>query len=170
VLAAVVYPFWSLLADSILGAGFAMSLYLVAVTSLYVAGCGPHWTRGIVAGAVAGFLGMLLLSFAWRTSEVAIGAAFILGVCRSVIIWRPGPVRGLVVEFALVTGGLLFARVVNFPGPLGAAFSIWAFFLLQSVFFLLPGAEPRRNDSAPGLDPFDQARARAMALLDDEAG
>lgn len=91
-------------------------------------------------------------------------------MCRSAIIWRPGPARGLVVELGLVVGGLLFARFVNFPGPLGAAFSIWAFFLLQSVFFLLPSSEPKRAEPVPDLDPFDRARARVMTLLEDEVG
>jgi hypothetical protein len=168
-LAAIAYPVWSVLTDSILGAGLAISLYLVAGTTLYVGGCSPRWTRGLAAGTVAGFLGMLLLIVATRPGEVAIGCALILGVCRSTIVGRSRPTRGLAVEAVLLVGGLLFARFLMFTGPFGAALSIWGFLLVQSLFFLIRGSEERRPET-PDLDPFEQSRTRALALIDDEVG
>jgi hypothetical protein len=45
------------------------------------------------------------------------------------------------------------------------AFAIWGFFLVQSFFFLLGGVAERAATPA-GLDPFEVARARAVALME----
>jgi hypothetical protein len=67
-------------------------------------------------------------------------------------------------EAVLVGGGLCFARFVGGPGGVGVALGLWAFFLVQSLFFLAGGVETRTRTRH--ADPFDEACARAFAVLD----
>jgi hypothetical protein len=166
-LAAVAYPFWSVLADPVLGAGAGLAPYLVGVTTLWVAGCGPRPGVGLLAGAFAGGLGLALLVVAQRPGEVAVGCALILAVGRSGIVWKSGLHRGLWREVVFLTAGALLAKFLLLPGPMGAAFALWGFLLVQSCWFLLPAPAPARAEAAPGIDGFEQARARALAILED---
>jgi len=78
---------------------------------------------------------------------------------------RRAPGRALAVELGLGAAGLALARLAFEPSLAGTALAIWGFGLVQSAWPLLgesPAAEP------PGLDPFDEARRRLEALLDEE--
>ena len=61
-------------------------------------------------------------------------------------------------------GGLVFARFLFGPTVTALVLALWGFFLVQSLYFLLGGKH------APSLarhpDPFQDAYARATALLD----
>ena len=63
-------------------------------------------------------------------------------------------------------GGLLFARALAGPTLLGAAFAVWAFFLVQGLFFLAGGVRERESPE-PQIDPFERARKRALALMEE---
>jgi len=78
---------------------------------------------------------------------------------------RRAPARALSVELALGAAGLGLARLVFDPSLAGTALAIWAFGLAQSAWLLLGGANPAEP---PDLDPFDEARRRSEALLDEE--
>jgi hypothetical protein len=73
----------------------------------------------------------------------------------------------LVAETCLLAGGLGLARFLAGPDTLQVAFAIWGFFLVQSFFFLLGGVA-ERAERPSGLDPFEVARARAVALMEGE--
>jgi hypothetical protein len=68
-------------------------------------------------------------------------------------------------ETCLLAGGLGLSRFLAGPNPLQIALAIWGFFLVQSFFFLVGGVA-ERAEVAAGLDPFELARARALALLE----
>jgi hypothetical protein len=57
------------------------------------------------------------------------------------------------------------ARFLAAATPFATALAVWGFFLVQSVFFLVGGVQPRR-EPGPQPDPFEDAHARALALLD----
>jgi hypothetical protein len=93
------------------------------------------------------------------------GQAVVLGVCRSGFLYRTSTARAVVTEVALIIGGLLFAASLGGPSLRAILLGVWSFFLVQSLFFLVPGARPRCS-GATRADPFEAAHARALALLD----
>jgi hypothetical protein len=98
--------------------------------------------------------------------ELALCLAALIGAVRSGLLYRARPLRAILTEVALALGGLLFARLLLGPSALAAMLAIWGYFLVQSLFFLIPGARPGRGDD-PVPDPFERAHARALALLDE---
>ena len=165
--AAAGWPAFSLVAAPLLGVGGALSLYLVLAAALHVFGIAPRPARGLVAALSALGLGVGVLALARGPADAAIGAALMLGVARSGILYRARTARAVIAEALLLGGGLALARFLLVPGPLGAALGIWGFFLVQSVYFLIGGVSERRPD-AGNLDPFDLARTRLAALLEEE--
>ena len=90
----------------------------------------------------------------------------ILALSRSGFLYRSQPARALLLEGALSGGGLAFAYAMAGPGLLATALAIWGFFLAQSLFFLAGGVKQRDAEPA-GTDPFEKARQRALALMDE---
>jgi hypothetical protein len=163
--AAAVFPIFALVADPVLGRASALSLYLVAVAAVYAAGLAPRRSRAVVAAGIASALGAGVLLLAPGIATVAAGAAAMVGVCRSGVLYRSRRARALVIETCLLAGGLGLARFLAGPDTAQMAFAIWGFFLVQSFFFLAGGIAERAETTA-GLDPFEVARARAIALME----
>jgi hypothetical protein len=86
-----------------------------------------------------------------RRAAGAAGLALLAGGALLVAAWSP-------VELAV---GLGF---VGGSGGLGVVLGLWAFFLVQSLWFLAGGGAARR--AARHADPFDEACTRACAILD----
>ena len=164
-LAAAAFPIFALVADPVLGWAPALSLYLVGIAAVYAAGLAPRRSRAVVAAGIASALGGGVLLLAPSVGTVAVGAALIVGVCRSGVLYRSRRARALVMETCLLAGGLGLGRFLAGPDTAQVAFAIWGFFLVQSFFFLLGGVAERSEQSA-GLDPFEVARARALALME----
>jgi hypothetical protein len=167
-LAAAAWVPWLVLVGSVLGGRTALALYLVAVTAVYVAGVGPRRAPRVLVATGAALLGSLLAMVAHSPAELALGLGAILATARSAISYRAAPARAVVTEVALVGGGLLFARTLAGPSAFGVMLAVWGFFLVQSAFFLVGGVQARRHGST-GRDPFEEAHARALALLEDPA-
>lgn len=156
---------WLVVASPWLGGGRALALSLVATTVVYVAGLGGDRRSGVGAGLVAVAAGAVLLVVAPGLRELAVGLAVVLAVARSAVLYRRRVARTIVVEGVLIVGGLALAAYVGSPSLSGAVVGVWAFLLVQSCFFLVPGAAGRSAfDDAH--DPFEAAHARALALLD----
>jgi len=165
--AAGAFPVFALFANPILGPASGLSLYLLGIGVLYVAGLAPRRSRTVAAVGIAAVLGAGVLILAPSVGTIAAGAALVVGVCRSGVLYRSRRARALVTETCLLAGGLGLARFLAGPDTLQMAFAIWGFFLVQSFFFLLGGVAERTEASA-GLDPFEVARARAVALMEGE--
>ncbi len=165
--AAGAFPVFALLANPILGRANVLSLYLLGIAVLYVVGLAPRRSRAVVAAGIASALGVGVLLLAPSLGTIAAGAALIVGVCRSGVLYRSRRARALLTETILLAGGLGLARFLAGPDTLQVAFAIWGFFLVQSFFFLLGGVAERADSGGPaGLDPFEVARARAVALME----
>jgi hypothetical protein len=158
---------WLVVIGPVLGGRRALALYLVVVTIVYVAGLGPR--RMLLLAAGAGVLGALLAAVAHAPGELVLGLGVILGTLRSGVLYRAAPARAVLTEGALVGGGLLFARLLAGPNAVGVMLAVWGFFLVQSAFFLVGGVRARRR-VAMGRDPFEDAQARALALLEEPEG
>ncbi len=165
--AAGAYPIFALFANPVLGRASALSLYLVGIAAVYAAGLAPRRSRAVVAAGIASALGAGVLLLAPSVGTVAAGAALIVGVCRSGVLYRSRRARALVAETCLLAGGLGLARFLAGPDTLQVAFATWGFLLVQSVCALLGGAAERAGQSA-GRDPFEVARARALAMMEGE--
>lgn len=134
---------------------------------------GMHaFLRGLVAAAVlAGVapLALLLLGpvFGGRLVLVGmLGAAAVVALARSLAAARGRRGRMLARQTLLVASGLLLATWLLTPGLLGASLALWGFGLVLSLGTLLPGAEGK--PAAGSEDPFEAARSRALALLEEE--
>ncbi len=164
-LAAAGWPAAALLLRPVADPSGALAVYLLAVASVYVAGLGASARRALGAGLLATFLSALVLALAPGLGGVLAGAVGVLAVGRVRLFHRGGLARTLAVESATLTTGLLLAKLVAGPDPVQVALALWAFFLPQSLYFLLGGLA-RRRDPDEGLDPFDLACHRAEALLE----
>ena len=166
-LAALAWLPWMIIAGPLVGVWNARALYLIALTVLYVAGLAPHSSRRLmlilVVGSVAGSVALV----AHATADLAIGLAGILGITRSVFLYRAAPARAVAVEVTLLVSGLLFARFLAGASLASTAFAVWGFLLVQSLFFVIAGAR-ERGPAPPRPDPFDEAYRRALAVLERE--
>jgi hypothetical protein len=117
----------------------------------------------LAAAALAPWLGSAA-ALHLHIAACAFAFALRFGAARLAAL-RRAPARALAVELVLAAGSLALARLAFAPSVAGAALAIWAFLLVQSAWPLLAVA---RDPEAAGLDPFDEARRRAEALLDEE--
>ncbi len=157
---------WAMVFGPFFGHAWALAGYCLGAAALYAGVIAPSWPRGVAAGAVASVAGVAVAVLATRPTEVILGAAMILAVARSGFLFRGKPARTVVLEAGLVFGGLLFARALAGGTLLSAGLAIWAFFLVQSLFFVAGGVREREPDELR-IDPFERARKRALALMED---
>ncbi len=158
---------WAMIASpAFFGRTWALAAYCLIVTVLYLVAVAPSWSRGLVIGGLASLLAAATLVAAPSPSVAVAGAALILAVARSGFLYRGKPARALLIEGVLAFGGLLLASWLAGPSPLGSALAIWTFFLVQSPYFLIGGMADRESEE-PVIDPFERARKRALALMEE---
>jgi hypothetical protein len=165
VLAAGALPLWLLLARPLLGADRAVGAYLIAAAAAYLGTIAPARGRALVVAIVATAAGAFAAQVTRAPDELVLALGVIIAVARSGFLYRSAPARGVVVEAIVTGGGLLFSRFLCGPSTVALVLSMWGFFLVQSLYFLVGGADTRR-DSGRHPDPFQDAYGRAMALLE----
>lgn len=157
---------WTMLAAPVFGRGWALSAYCLMAAVCYALAIAPSWHRALAAGAFAALLAAATGLLAPTPAVAVTGAVLIVAVTRSGLLYRSKPARALLLEAVLAFGGLVAASALAGPPPLGSALAIWTFFLVQSPYFLIGGTESRDSEE-PRIDPFEQARKRALALMED---
>ena len=157
---------WTMVTGPLFGRLWTLAGYCLAAVVLYVIAIAPSWSRGVAIGALAAVAAGVVAVLATWPSEAILGAALILAAARSGFLYRGAPARVLLLEAALIVGGLLAARVLAGPTLLSSGVAIWGFFLVQSLYFLVGGVRVREPDE-PGIDPFERARKKAVALMED---
>lgn len=163
--AAAAYVPYSIVLGPWLSVNLTLSTYMVLMTSVYLAGIASTLRMGLGAALLATFVGAATLALFRSPFETAIASSFVLGICRSGMLFRSRFARAVVIEVTLAIVGLVVARFLMVSIFLPVSLAIWGFFLVQSVFFLIGGIR-ERNDPTEGLDPFERAHARAIALLE----
>lgn len=166
-LAALAVIPWQLVLGPRLGYHDAALFFALASASLYGVAIAPDPRRALVALAagvplVGGALVLGLFLGSPRATLVAAGVA--LAVVRSGVLYRRGLARSLVAEAGLLFVGALAALLLGGPTTLGPALALWAFYLVQSLYFLVADGEPRR-EAGRSDDPFEEARGRLEELL-----
>ena len=159
---------WLLIAGPLLGARWALTLYLVALGALSVLACAPSLHRGVRAGAAVAVLGGAVAATMPSLPVLVLSLAVLLATARGGFLYRRRTARAVVLEVGLIGGGLLLARFLAGPSLVAIMLAVWGFLLVQSFFFLVPGARDGAR-AAPQRDPFDAAHERARALLDGQA-
>ena len=168
VAAATFVPF-AILAAPHLGWGATLAAFAVCSASAYAAGLGATRRQGLGAALLIGVLGTGAVLAAPSARDAILAAALLLGLCRSGLLYRARFARALVLEGLLLCGGLGVAGHLLAGSTFSAVLAIWAFYLVQSVFFLVGGVESRR-EGAGDADPFDVARSRTLELLEQGVG
>jgi hypothetical protein len=164
-LAAGALPLWLLLARSLLGADRAIDAYLIAAAAAYLGTIAPARGRALVVAIVATVVGGFAAQVTRAPDELVLALGVLVAVARSGFLYRSAPARGVAVEAIITGGGLLFARFLCGPSTVALVLSIWGFFLVQSLYFLVGGAyTPGGSGRHP--DPFQDAYGRAIALLE----
>lgn len=167
VAAAAFAPF-ALTVGPLLGGQWVLVGFAALVVPLYLTGLGDTRRRGVAAAVFASALIAMIAIFDTTPRDALVAVALALGLARSGLAHPGSFVRAVVVESLLLVGGLSVSSALVGNSTLSVVLAIWGFFLVQSVFFLLAAA---RSTVPRGLvDPFDEARDRANAILDDALG
>ena len=167
VAAAAVAPFLLTLGPW-LGVQWALVGFAALVIPLYLTGLGDTRRRGMAAAVFGSALIAAIAILDPTPRDALVAMALVLGLARSGLAYPGSFVRSAIVELLLQVGGLSVAATLIGSSTLSVVLAIWGFFLVQSVFFLLSAT----RSSAPRgeVDPFDEARDRAIAILDDAPG
>ena len=157
---------WMIAASPLAGVSWALGLYSLGTAVAYLVWIAPSWPRGLAAGTGAGVAALAVAVLAPMPTGAVMGAAAILAAARSGFLFRGRPARAFVAEGVLAGGGLALAGVLAGSTFLSLGLAFWGYFLLQSLFFLIGGIAERPADE-PRLDPFEVARRRALALMEE---
>ncbi len=168
VAAAAFVPF-AIIATPHFGWGGALAAYAVASASTYLTGLGATRRQGFAAGLLVAVLGVGIAFAAPTARDAILAATLLLGLCRSGLLYRARFARALVLESVLLCAGLGVAGYLLAGSTFSAVLAVWAFYLVQSVFFLVGGVETRSEETGD-VDPFEAARARALELLEQGVG
>jgi len=160
---------WLLVARPFLGSATALDLYLVAVTAAYLGDFVAERPRRAAVFLIAGLAGIALAILTRNRIELVTGLGVLVaiirsGFLRSGFLHRSPAARAVVTEAILVGAGLAFARHLGGPSLAGVVLAIWGFFLVQSFYPLVGGIRVRSR--AADRDPFEEAHARALAILE----
>jgi hypothetical protein len=143
----------------------ALRFLILSGVVAYAAAAAPSRGRAAQACALAACAGALLLALPLGLHVHALGAAALLGVCRSGVLYRSRPARTALLEITLLGAGLALAAFLAGGTLLRLALACWGFWLVQSAYFAVGGVAARPDDSTQE-DPFERARARILALLE----
>jgi hypothetical protein len=164
--AAIAFVFAQHLAAPLVGSGDVFVFYMSGCTIAYAAMLGST-PRRAARNAAAAFMGtVLVVMITSGMGGFVIGLTSVIALVRSGLEYSRGPARGLVIELLLGGLGLGFASWVASPGWLGTAAGLWAFSLVQSLYFLVPGLGRKESETGLG-DPFERARERLLGLLEE---
>jgi hypothetical protein len=153
-----------------LGSWNVLAFYLAGCTVAYAASIGRVPRTSIRNATVAsiGSLAVLLLARGPHVGmgEVAIGLTCVLALVRSGLDPGARRARSIVVEAVLGGTSLAFADWLATPGWVGSAVALWGYVLVQSLYFLIPRSRASTRRESEG-DPFDRARDRLLAMLEE---
>lgn len=164
--------------------GFLSAFLFAAVSPILTPVLGWKWTLTGMSSLMLSGYGYLLLKidrqsiiplffpsallFLMAAVDISLSAFFIIGVLilswiRSSIRFRKNKPLRPVMEGVLGIGSLLSLYCFAPFSTLTWAASFWLFFLIQSVYFILPGPASPSVESTG--DPFESARKKAEDIL-----
>ncbi|MEO8183607.1 MAG: hypothetical protein ABI895_32650 [Deltaproteobacteria bacterium] len=153
-----------MLAGPLVGYARAATWYGLGLLPWYALVIAPNLRLGVSAFLVAAALAVPATIFAPAPPFVFALTPFVLGIVRSAILFPRPLARALFLEGCCNVLALGAAAFFYDASMIGTTFALWAFWLLQAGFALAPG-DPDATPEAAG-DPFEAARARALAVLE----
>ncbi len=147
-------------------------LLLAGLVPAYLLVIAPDLRRGLGVSLTLLLVSGLLWAIGTPPAQLATLQLLALGIVRSGVFYPGGKLRAVLIEGSLIGTGIAFAGFLVGTRPswmsVDIALAVWGFFLVQSSFALI-GA---RTEVTPGQqrDPFDEANARATAVLEELGG
>jgi hypothetical protein len=143
-------------------------VYQLGLAVLTVVVGAPSLRSALAAGALAATLcGALALTLP-GVATATLGALCVLGLTRSALCYPRPFARALAFELLLALPAVAAFALLHDGYVLGNSLAVWAFWLVQSAFALLPGSRPATTIS-PG-DPFETASSAAERLMQSPTG
>jgi len=141
-----------------------LGVYLLALAVLAVLASAPSLRTALGGGLLAAALcGALALTFP-GIATATLGVLCALGLARSALCYPRPFARALAFELLLALPSVAAFALLHDGHPLGNSLAVWAFWLVQSAFALLPGA-PRAPTTDGTRDRFESAAAAAERLM-----
>jgi hypothetical protein len=153
---------------TLLGVGAALSLYFVGLGVAYASAIAPNAGSALRIGALGAALGGVVLCLAPTPGMAAAGAAGIVALARSGLLYRSEGLRALAFEIVLSVGGVAVAIHLADGGIASISLAVWSYFLIQSLYFTLGGIRERPRDGSAAGDAFDVAQSRLSNLLEED--
>lgn len=163
-LAALAVIPYQLVLGRLIDAQSAFGAYALACGWAFPLAIAPSLRAAFLAGALSLPLCVAAFALAPDASSALLAAALIAALGRT-LCYRAQLARALALELMLLVLSLGTARLLGGTSPFGLALGLWDYFLVQSAYFLFLRPEPRER-AAAAADPFDDAHARALALLE----
>lgn len=148
-----------------LGTAAAHGLLLTGVVAVYAAGLARGAGRASGSFAAVAALGLVFQLAGAPLGELAVALTAALAICRSAVSFRMRPARAALLEGLLGLCALGMAGALYGPSSIGLALAVWGYLLVQSAWFLVPGAR-RAAAGDPAADPFEEAERRLRGLLE----
>jgi hypothetical protein len=142
----------------------AAALYLAGVSAAFTFLLGTRRSPRIAAVLLVGGVGVASALIAHTLAPTAVVLTVAIGVARARLLSPKRIARAGLVELGVGVVALTLADVVARPSWAWLALAVWAYWLVQSVYFLVIRAETD-SERAP-RDPFDVAAERASDLMD----
>ena len=154
---------WMMLTNPVLSTVDSLAWMAIPGLGIYLLVIAPKPSQGLVVAAAASAVLFLITFMTPDPTLRLLAAPLILGLARSGGLYHRSAARGLALEVCWVLSGLWMAHLFAGVSLLSWGLAVWGFLLTQSLFFLVAELEERRSIEG---DPFEQARARALRLMD----
>lgn len=143
----------------------AAALTLVLIAAAYVALMAEARSHALGALTVVLGLGVTSAVLAERLVPTALVLSLAIAYGRARIFCRQRVARPWITEACLGLVALIAADAVATADRGGIALAVWAYWLVQSAYALLP-ARGDGGSTRAGADSFDDAMRRATDLMD----
>ena len=164
-LAALGVPAVRLLQVPLMGHPAIWHFYVAGLAVVYLIAIAGS-PRRVLGSALLGSIGAVaLLLLTPGIGVTVVGASLLVACVRSGFLYRVPQPRLLLLEAGLLGVSLAAVELLVGPGVFGIALAVWAYFLVQSLWFLV--ARPRPRTLEPPGDPFERARDRLDGLLEE---
>jgi hypothetical protein len=141
--------------------------YQLGLTVLAVIAGAPSLRAAVGAGALTAALCGSLAITSPGVATATLGALCALGLARSALCYPRPFARALAFELLLALPAAAAFALLHDGHPIGNSLAVWAFWLVQSAFALLPGTP--RPSSDPTRDRFETAASAAERLMQPDA-
>ena len=163
-LAGLAFPGFALLTSPLLTTSGALGFFLSSGAIGYAALLGAGWRERAKGALIASAFVLPTALFLDGVGALAMAAALAVAVARARLLGGQDPVRTLATEGGLALAGFGFVAALRGPDWPSISLALWAWFLVQSVYFMIEAGSP--DPDAGEVDAFDLATREIVRILD----